>query len=99
MRIQSIYLIRWTQSRLHALTPPREPFTNPQCRPNPHQELSKSSTSPSQQPIQKQDSEFLSAPLAKGKLFDILDGKYPGIKKMVLGSCMVSQFGVYRFGG
>lgn len=38
----------------------------------------------------KKDSEFLPAPLVLGKLFDILDEKYPGIKSMVLGSCMVT---------
>lgn len=38
----------------------------------------------------KKDSEFLSAPLALGRLFDILDGKYPGIRSTVLGSCMVT---------
>lgn len=38
----------------------------------------------------KKDSEFLSAPLALGNLFDILDEKYPGMKSIVLGSCMVT---------
>lgn len=38
----------------------------------------------------KKDSEFLSAPLALGKLFDVLDEKYPGIRSTVLGSCMVT---------
>lgn len=38
----------------------------------------------------KKDSEFLSAPLALGKLFDVLDEKYPGIRSIVLGSCMVT---------
>lgn len=38
----------------------------------------------------KKDSEFLSAPLALGKLFDVLEEKYPRIRSMVLGSCMVT---------
>lgn len=38
----------------------------------------------------KRGSEFLPAPLALGKLFDVLEEKYPGIKSMVLGSCMVT---------
>lgn len=40
--------------------------------------------------ITKKDSEFLSAPLALGKLFDTLDENYSGIKAKVLGSCMVT---------
>lgn len=38
----------------------------------------------------KKDNEFLSAPLAIGKLYDVLDEKYPGIKRMVLDTCMVT---------
>lgn len=38
----------------------------------------------------KRDGEFLSAPLALGKLFDVLEEKYPGIRSMVLDSCMVT---------
>lgn len=38
----------------------------------------------------KKDSEFLPAPLALGRLFDVLDKKYPGIRSRVLGSCMIT---------
>ena len=36
------------------------------------------------------ESEFLAAPLPLSSLFDVLEDKYPGIKKKLLGSCLVT---------
>lgn len=36
------------------------------------------------------ESESLEAPLPLGKLFDVLEDKYPGIEAKLLGSCLVT---------
>lgn len=38
----------------------------------------------------KKASEYFSAPLEATKLFDVLEEKYPGMKKKVLSSCLLT---------